>query len=86
MQRSELGALGNKVRELVRRGIAHRVTTDAVVRLLDVMASHMTLAEGVDIGDGDNEKSAHVQDILKALDAISVSLLILVGWRSEYSV
>jgi hypothetical protein len=42
----------------------------------------MGLAEGVEIDDGDDEKSANVQDIVKALDAVSISLLILAGLYS----
>jgi cohesin loading factor subunit SCC2 len=77
LQRNELSDLGEQVKELVDRGLMCKVRSTEVVRLLDVLGAQMGLAERVDIDDGDDERSANVQDIVKALDAASISLLIL---------
>ena len=70
LQRDDLRHLGKKTKELVSRGIMRRVDAADVVRLLDVLVTQMTLGEGVDIDEGDKERSEEVQDVLKALDAV----------------
>lgn len=79
MKRNELSDLGRKVKQMVDEKLLCKIDPDDIVRLLDVLASQMENAEGVNIDEGDNEKSANAQDIMRALDAVCTSLQILGG-------
>lgn len=77
LQRDELADLGEKVQVLVDHGLMCRLKPCDVVRLLDVLASHIRLAEGVCIQEDESEKSERAQIIVKALDAMTISLRIM---------
>ena len=64
LQRDELADLGEKVQVLVDHGLICRLKPSDVVRLLDVLASHIGLAEGVCIQEDESEKSERAQIII----------------------
>ena len=77
LQRDELADLREKVQVLVDQWPMCRLKPCDVVRLLDVLASHIRLAEGVCIQEDESEKSERAQIIVKALDAMTISLRIM---------
>ena len=78
LTRDELSDLSRATTDLSNLGLLKSIKSSQIVRLLDVLEKQIAQGESIDINEDDNERnSSNVQNILKALDAVSISLQIL---------